>query len=557
MRRLIAIGFVVAAGTAIFVLGVAAGNGDQYRVRAIFDNANQVTVGEQVRTAGVTIGVIETLDVTPDNKAAVVLRIDNPGYTGFTTTAHCIIRPQSLIGEQYIDCSLTRPISASEAPAPKLEKITSGPGQGQYLLPLANTSSPVGPDLLNNIMRVPERQRFAVILNELGIALSGNGATLNDVIRRANPALQQTDLVLAKLANQNKLLAKLADESAQSLAPLARDRASISSFIRSSEKVARASHERSADLQANFQKLPIFLAGLTPTMNALSNFSKSLTTFVEPLGPNASSINSLVSNVPAVTNYSGIALAQQFAQPAGSPGDPTAAAACKSTATKCSLGQVALTGTSVLTNPTVCAVNPSKTGCESPSGIYGLKTLAAGLKPLSKNLGNFLSSIQTTGGWEFLMQLLYAGSGNANGFNETGHYGRGLLMLNPDTNPCVTPNAYRSPFTYSGCSANFDGGVISEAAAAMAKVAKAAKADPGINLISRLLGAPVAGQADSKRDQARALLGVADQPKLQAPVQSSATSAPPTAPAAGVGGQQSGGNSGSPLVDYLLGGGGK
>ena len=556
MRRLIAIGFVLAAGTAVFVLGVAAGNGDQYRVRAIFDNANQVTVGEQVRTAGVTIGVIETLDVTPDNKAAVVLRIDNPGYTGFTTTAHCIIRPQSLIGEQYVDCSLTRPVSAAEAPAPKLQQITSGPGQGQYLLPVQNTSSPVGPDLLNDIMRVPERQRFAVILNEFGIALSGNGATLNEVIRRANPALQQTDLVLAKLADQNKLLAKLADESAQSLPPLARDRASIASFIRSSEKVARASHERSADLQANFQKLPIFLAGLTPTMNALSSFSKSLTTFVEPLGPNASSINSLVSNVPAVTNYSGIALAQQFAQPAPSAGDPTAAAACKSTASKCSLGQVALTGTSVLTNPDVCAVNASKTGCDSPSGVYGLKKLAAGLKPLSKNLGNFLASIQTTGGWEFLMQLLYAGSGNANGFNETGHYGRGLLMLNPDTNPCVTPNAYRSPFTYSGCSANFDGGVISEAAAAMAKIAKAAKADPGINLISSLLGAPVGGGKVSKRDQARALLGVADQPTLQTPTQSQ-PGVQPTSAAPPAQSPQPSGNSGSPLVDYLLGGGGK
>ena len=556
MRRLIAVGFVITAGLAVFVLGVAAGNGDQYRVRAIFDNANQLTVGEQVRTAGVTIGVVETLDVTADNKAAVVLRIDNPGYTGFTTTGHCIIRPQSLIGEQYVDCSLTRPVAASEAPAPKLQKITSGPGQGQYLLPVENTSSPVGPDLLNDIMRVPERQRFAVILNELGIALSGNGANLNDVIRRADPALQQTDLVLAKLAGQNKLLAKLADESAQSLAPLARDRASIASFIRNSEKVARASHERSADLQANFQKLPIFLAGLTPTMNALSSFSKSLTTFVKPLGPNASSINSLVANLPAAANYTGIALAQQFPQPAPSAGDPTAAAACKSTATKCSLGQVALTGTSVLTNPNVCAVNASKTGCDSPSGVYGLKTLAAGLKPLSKNLGNFLASIQTTGGWEFLMQLLYAGSGNANGFNETGHYGRGLLMLNPDTNPCVTPNAYRSPFTYSGCSANFDGGVISEAAAAMARIAKASKADAGINLISRLLGAPVGGAHVSKRDQARALLGATDQPKVQDPAQTPFT-AQPTAPAASTQGQQSGNGSGSPLVDYLLGGGGK
>ena len=79
MKRILLIGLVAVVGIGALAFGIGAGNNDGvYRVRAIFDNANQVTVGEEARVAGVTIGVIETLDVTDDNKAAVTLRIDNP-----------------------------------------------------------------------------------------------------------------------------------------------------------------------------------------------------------------------------------------------------------------------------------------------------------------------------------------------------------------------------------------------------------------------------------------------------------------------------------------------
>ena len=59
-----------------------------------------------------------------------------------------------------------------------------------------NTSSPVDLDLLNNILRLPYRQRFAILLNELGTGLAGRGDELNEVIHRANPALRETDKVL-------------------------------------------------------------------------------------------------------------------------------------------------------------------------------------------------------------------------------------------------------------------------------------------------------------------------------------------------------------------------
>ena len=51
-------------------------------MRAIFDNAGFVIPGEDVKVAGVKVGKIESLDVTPDFKAAVVLQIDLAGLPG-------------------------------------------------------------------------------------------------------------------------------------------------------------------------------------------------------------------------------------------------------------------------------------------------------------------------------------------------------------------------------------------------------------------------------------------------------------------------------------------
>ena len=48
--------------------------------------------GEDVKVAGVKVGTIESLDVTTDNKAAIVLRIDDPAFQDFKQDAHCTIR---------------------------------------------------------------------------------------------------------------------------------------------------------------------------------------------------------------------------------------------------------------------------------------------------------------------------------------------------------------------------------------------------------------------------------------------------------------------------------
>ena len=140
MRRVAPVAASLLAAAVVAVLGAGAGDGGgTYRVRAIFDSASFVVPGEDVKVAGVKVGTIDSLDVTPDNKAGGRAADRRPRLPGLQQDARCTIRPQSLIGEKFVACVPTQPRGAGAQPPPALQKIDSGDGEGQYLLPVANT----------------------------------------------------------------------------------------------------------------------------------------------------------------------------------------------------------------------------------------------------------------------------------------------------------------------------------------------------------------------------------------------------------------------------------
>ncbi len=297
MRRIAAIFALGVTVVALALFGSAAGGEEgTYEVRAIFDNGGFLVVDEEVRIAGAKVGRISEVEVTgadeavnadgsPEpGKAVVVLQIDDPAFQDFREDASCFIRPQSLLGEKFVECRLTEPRAAGTEPPPELEEIPEGePGAGQHLLPLDNNGKAVDVDLINNIMREPYPDRFRLILNDLGASLAARGDDLDAVIRRANPALKRTDQVLAILRKQNKGLERLARDGDEVLQPLAAKREHIGNFINEAAVTASATAERRADLEAQFQKLPGFLRELRATMIELNDFNLASTPVLSDL----------------------------------------------------------------------------------------------------------------------------------------------------------------------------------------------------------------------------------------------------------------------------------
>jgi ABC-type transporter Mla subunit MlaD len=415
MRRILAITVVSASAIAALVVGTGASDSDGsgYEMRAIFDNVSGAVVGEDVKIAGARVGSIKELDVTPEKKAEVVLEIEEPGFAPFRQNAKCTIRPQSLIGEKFVECD---PGNSEEA---ALEEVPEGEdGAGQAALPLDRTSSPVDIDLINNIMRLPYRQRLAILINEFGTALAGRGEELNEVIHRANPALRETDKVLKILAGQNRTLARLAVDGDTALAPLARERAKVADFIVQANETAEASAERRVQLSQTFEKLPRFLSELKPTMEDLGTLSDEMTPVIADLGDAAPDLNRFILALGPFSRESVTSLD--------------------------SLGEAVEVG-----GPALKDAEPL---------FEDLTDFAVDAAPVSKNLDALLTSFDKTGGIERLMDYIFFQVTAINGFDSLSHYLRAGLIASTSCSFYATEVAF-------GCESTFGEAKVSGASA--------------------------------------------------------------------------------------------
>ena len=257
MRRLIAIGVVAAACLAAVLLTGAtdeSATGKRYVIE--FDNAFGLVKDGEVKIGGVTkAGKITDFDLTDTEprKVAVSVVIEKPGFDALTTDARCGVRQQSLIGEYFVDCQ---------------------PGRGRPLpdkgrVPVRNTFSTIPVDLINNVQRRPYRERFRLILTELGVGLAGRPDELNEVIRRAHPGLRETTETLEILARQREFIRSFirdADTVSAAVEPRKND---LSRWAKEASEAAAVQASRREQIAEQWRKLPRFLAELRPTARQL------------------------------------------------------------------------------------------------------------------------------------------------------------------------------------------------------------------------------------------------------------------------------------------------
>lgn len=435
-RALLALGLVAAVVVVVLLVSGGGGSNDGYRVRAVFDNGGFMVKGEEVRVAGANVGEIESVGVSmpgepvayengkaveKPGKAIIVMKITDPGFQDFREDASCQIRPQSLIGEKFVDCRTTLPRAPGSEPPPQLKQIEDGEaGEGQYLLPLGNNGTSVDPDLINDIQSLPYAQRFRLIFNELGGALAGRGEDLEVLVKRANPVLRDVDTLFGILSAQRKELAQLASDSDAILTPLARERRAVAGFFTNSGAAAEASAEKGPELEEALQKFPTFLAEFRQTMKSLKTFSDAGTPLLEDFGTAAPSLTDATETLTPFSEALTVSL-----KSLGNAGEAS--------------------------GPIFAEADPV---------VKKARDLAkSGVKPTG-DLAKLLVNIKQTGGWDGLTELIYNTTAALNGFDKYGHFGRNRISLTT----CVEYIA--SAEGYSGCVARFNGKNAGEQAAA-------------------------------------------------------------------------------------------
>jgi phospholipid/cholesterol/gamma-HCH transport system substrate-binding protein len=105
----IAVGIFVLVGIACLIylaihLGEAELFSRGYKVTADFDNISGLKVGASVEVAGVDVGRVEKISITPDDRARLVLKLEPNLVLKSDTIAS--IRTKGIIGDKFVKLSM-------------------------------------------------------------------------------------------------------------------------------------------------------------------------------------------------------------------------------------------------------------------------------------------------------------------------------------------------------------------------------------------------------------------------------------------------------------------
>jgi ABC-type transporter Mla subunit MlaD len=295
IRRLAAVATILVACAAAVVLTGGKEEVGKRTIKIPFDNAFGLTKGGDVRVGGVKAGATTNFGVSkgpecqskknksgPRRTCAVVeVQITEPGFESFRADASCDIRQQSLIGEYFVDCQ----------PGSSKQDLKDN------IVPIDQTTSTIPADLVLNVMRRPYRERFRLLLAELGTGLAGRPQDLANVLQKAHPGLRETARTLAILEKQTTTIKNFISDSDAVVAQLEARKKEVARWIDSAEHISRISASRRSEIAAGFRRLPRFLDELDPTMQRLGQLTDAQTPLLADLQRSAPGLNTFFTRL--------------------------------------------------------------------------------------------------------------------------------------------------------------------------------------------------------------------------------------------------------------------
>jgi virulence factor Mce-like protein len=289
VKRIAITALVLVLGGAFVVFAGGASNGNAagtYKIE--LDNAFGLVSGENFKVAGVVAGTIQSIGLDQNNLHAVItVQVNQGGFGSFHSDAFCESRPQSLIGEYFIDCD------------PGTSGKVLPPGS---TIPVTQTSSTIPADLLDDIMRLPYRERFTVLINELGAGLAGQSGDLQAALDRAVPALTETDNLLHLLGDDSQTLKDLTASADTVVTALANNSKQVQRFVVEADNTATDTATQDTSLRSTFQNLPGFLEQLRPALAKLDDATTANEPVLANLNAASGQLDRLFKNLPPFAN---------------------------------------------------------------------------------------------------------------------------------------------------------------------------------------------------------------------------------------------------------------
>jgi phospholipid/cholesterol/gamma-HCH transport system substrate-binding protein len=285
IARIVALAAVTVGVAALVIVLLA--RGSSYTVHAIFQNASQLVKGDQVQVAGVPMGKVSGLRLTPDGQAEVTLQITDGSFRPLREGTLATVRQASLSGvaNRYVDLRL---------PPATAHAIRNG-----GTIPATSTASAVDLDQLFNLFDQRTRRSLSGVIRGFSTLYGGRSVDLSRAYLYLNPSLAATTRLFDELNHDTPLFERFVVASSKLVTDLASRRGDLSGLVANLATTTGAIARQKQDLADAIAQLPAFmrranttfvnlrhtLGDLTPLVNESKPVARRLQPFIDELRP--------------------------------------------------------------------------------------------------------------------------------------------------------------------------------------------------------------------------------------------------------------------------------
>jgi phospholipid/cholesterol/gamma-HCH transport system substrate-binding protein len=267
---------VIAVAALVVAVALAAiamfGDGEGYRVKAVFQSAGQLVSGNEVRVGGQPVGRITDIDLDETAQAVVTMEIEDdlaPLHRGTRAT----IRATSLSGiaNRYVSIQ-PGPNGAAEIP--------DGGEIGAD-----ETSAPVDLDVLFNTLDEETRRGLRNFVRGSGDQYDGRAEEAAESIEYFAPFLSTTTRLTRELALDQAVLERFVADGADTVTALAERRDDLAGLVVNTNAAMRAIGDESDSLRHALEVLPDTLRKANTTFVNLRSTLDDLELLVDESKP--------------------------------------------------------------------------------------------------------------------------------------------------------------------------------------------------------------------------------------------------------------------------------
>jgi phospholipid/cholesterol/gamma-HCH transport system substrate-binding protein len=248
-----------------------------YEIKVPFNEATQLAQQSDVRISGVSVGKVQSIEVSPDGQRALATIHIEDKYGPIPKGTRAVLRTKTLLGETYVE------LTPGEADGPKL------PDGGQ--LAAANVAESVQLDEIFRTFDTRTRRAFQEWMQESAVAIGGRGADFSNVFAELDPTFSEFDRLFRVLDTQRLAVRQLFRNGATTFRALRGREGQLAELIRNSNAVFRTTAARDTDIEALFRAFPTFEDESRLTLDRLKEFALNADPLFRQLVPAAEQLS--------------------------------------------------------------------------------------------------------------------------------------------------------------------------------------------------------------------------------------------------------------------------